>query len=128
MVTTKKTTAAKAAIGATGTKAARPAAVRSTKLVPASPESTGNTAKKRKRLAKAFPRPLDKKLRKQLVVREKFSIPALEYEQLLELKTRLAGLGVTVKKSEIVRAGLAQISELDDDALKLLLATLPATI
>ena len=128
MVTTKKTTAAKAATGATGTKAARPAAVRSTKLVPASPESTGNTAKKRKRLAKAFPRPLDKKLRKQLVVREKFSIPALEYEQLLELKTRLAGLGVTVKKSEIVRAGLAQISELDDDALKLLLATLPATI
>ena len=128
MVTTKKTTAAKAAIGATGTKAARPAAVRSTKLVPASPESTGNTAKKRKRLAKAFPRPLDKKLRKQLVVREKFSIPALEYEQLLELKTRLAGLGVTVKKSEIVRAGLAQMSELDDEALKLLLATLPATI
>lgn len=128
MVTTKKTTAAKAATGATGTKAARPAAVRSTKLVPASPESTGNTAKKRKRLAKAFPRPLDKKLRKQLVVREKFSIPALEYEQLLEVRTRLAGLGMTVKKSEIVRAGLVQLAALDDEALKALLERLPAAI
>ena len=128
MVTTKKTTAAGAVTGATGTKATRPAAVRTAKLVPASPESTGNAAKKRKRLAKAFPRPLDKQLRKQLVVREKFSIPALEYDQLLELKTRLAGLDVSVKKSDIVRAGLVQLALLDDEALKALLAKLPAAI
>ena len=128
MVTTKKTTAARAVTGATGTKATHPGAVRTAKLVPASPESTGNAAKTRKRLAKAFPRPLDKKLRKQLVVREKYSIPALEYDQLLELKTRLAGLGVTVKKSEIVRAGLVQLSVLDDEALKALIAKLPAAI
>ena len=128
MVTTKKATAAKGEVGTTGARVARPAEARGKRLVPASPESTGNTAKKRKRLAKAFPRPLDKKLRKQLVVREKFSIPALEYEQLLELKTRLAGLDVTVKKSDIVRAGLAQLSLLDDEALKALIEKLPAAI
>ena len=122
MVTTKKSTAASRA------HEAHPGNSGSVKLVPASPESSVNAAKKRKRLAKVFPRPLEKKLRQKSVVREKFAIPALEYDQLLELKARLAGLGVTVKKSEIVRAGLAQISELDDDALKLLLAKLPATI
>lgn len=119
MATTKKPTSTPRA------QAPRPGNSGGAKLVPASPESTGNAAKKRKRLAKAFPRPLDKKLRKQLVVREKYSIPALEYDQLLELRTRLAGLGVTVKKSEIVRAGLVQLSVLDDEALKALLEKLP---
>lgn len=128
MATTKKATAAQTSAGATGTKAGRPGAVRTAKLVPATPESTGNAAKTRKRLAKAFPRPLDKKLRKQLVVREKYSIPALEYDHLLELRTRLAGLGVTVKKSEIIRAGLLQLSVLDDEALKALLEKLPVAI
>ena len=127
MVTTKKTTAAKAATGATGTKAARPAVVRSTKLVPASPESTGNTAKKRKRLAKAFPRPLDKQLRKQQTVREKFALPASEYEQLLDLKARLAERGSPVKKSELVRAGLMLLAALDDDELTAVLTRLPAS-
>ena len=120
MATTKATTS-------TGIKAKSPAETPGKKLVPAAPERA-NVAKKRKRLAKAFPRPLDKKLRKQLVVREKFSIPALEYEQLLEVRTRLAGLGMTVKKSEIVRAGLVQLAALDDEALKGLLEKLPAAI
>lgn len=94
--------------------------------MPAAPERTATIGKKRKRLAKAFPRPLDKKLRKQHAVREKFSIPVLEYDQLLELKARLAEQGVAVKKSELVRAALLQLGSLDDDELKTLLARLPA--
>ncbi|MFT3850044.1 MAG: hypothetical protein QM739_15635 [Propionivibrio sp.] len=114
----------------TNVKAASSGESSGKKLVPVSPErgtSGTSVAKKRKRLAKAFPRPLDKQLRKQQMVREKFALPAFEYAQLLELKARLAEQGVPAKKSELVRAGLMLLAALDDDEVKSLLAGVPAS-
>ena len=101
---------------ATVRKTSAPAARKkaSSRLVPATPEAA---AKNRKRLAKAFPRPLDKKLKEVERVREKFTLLADEYAQLAGLKQRLAVQGVSVKKSELLRAGLAQLATLDDAAL-----------
>lgn len=121
MVTTTKSTSS------TNAKATSPGETQGKKLVPAAPERA-NIAKKRKRLAKAFPRPLDKQLRKQQTVREKFAMPAPEYEQLLDLKARLTEQGTPVKKSELVRAGLMLLAALDEEALKSMLARLPASV
>jgi len=82
------------------------------------PEAGGGAAKKRKRLAKVFKRPLDKTLRNVSLVREKFSLPEGEYEQLLEMKQRLSDLGLPIKKSELVRAGLLLLVGLDEIELK----------
>lgn len=110
----------------TGAKVTSPGDSPGKKLVPVAPERA-NVAKKRKRLAKAFPRPLDKQLRKQQTVREKFLIPAFEYEQLLDLKARLSERGSTVKKSELVRAGLMLLAALDEDELAAVLARVPVS-
>ncbi len=112
---------------ATVRKTSAPAARKkaSSRLVPATPEAA---AKNRKRLAKAFPRPLDKKLKEAERVREKFSLPADEYAQLAALKERLAAQGVAVKKSELLRAGLMQLVALDDGELSAALAKLPARL
>lgn len=40
------------------------------------------------------------------VVRDTFTMPREDYEQLAVLKQRCLGAGVAVKKSELVRAGL----------------------
>lgn len=85
---------------------------------PMAPEAGGGAPKKRKRLAKVFKRPLDKTLRGVSLVREKFSLPEGEYEQLLEMKQRLSDHSLPVKKSELVRAGLLLLAVLDDDELK----------
>jgi len=82
------------------------------------PEVVGGAAKKRKRLAKVFKRPLDKTLRSVSLVREKFSLPEGEFDQLLEMKQQLSDLGLPVKKSELVRAGLLLLVGLDEVELK----------
>jgi hypothetical protein len=86
------------------------------KLVPATPEA-GGAVKKRKRLAKAFDRPLEKKSKKDEMVRDKFSLPESEYARLVKLKQQLLAQGIDVKKSEILRAGLAWLVTLDEQAL-----------
>jgi hypothetical protein len=95
-------------------------------MLPAAPEADGTLAKKRKRLAKAFSRPLDKSLRCTTLVREKFSLPADEFAKLAGLKQRLSEQGLVVKKSELLRAGLMLLAALDDDDLKEIVATVPA--
>jgi hypothetical protein len=99
----------------------------SSKLVPAAPESSGaSAAKKRKRLAKAFSRPLDKKFKDSGRVRVKVSVLNDEHEQLLGLQQRLARQGIVVKKSELLRAGLLLLDALDDGEFQLALAKVPA--
>jgi hypothetical protein len=94
-------------------------------LVAQAPEAKKAGAGKRQRLSKAFSRPLEKKLRKAKLMRERFTLPEIEYAQLAVLKKRLAERGASVKKSELVRAGLVLIAALDDDALQALLAKVP---
>lgn len=88
------------------------------KITPAAPESKAPTSTGRKRLSKAFARPLDKKSAKVKLVRDRFTIPETEYEQLVDLKKRLSALGFSIKKSELVRAGLLLLTAMDDAKLK----------
>jgi hypothetical protein len=87
--------------------------------------SKKSPAGKRKRLAKAFSRPLDKKLKKSALVRERFTFPAGEYARLGEIKARLAAAGIEIKKSELLRAGLLLLAAQDDEAMKAVLARVP---
>ena len=94
--------------------------------VPATPESSGSAAKKRKRLAKAFPRPLDKEFREAGRARVKFSVRADEYAQLIDLQQKLVAQGLIVKKGALLRAGLRLLSSQDDGELRRVLAGLLA--
>ena len=96
------------------------------RLMPAAPEAGNTHAKKRKRLAKAFKRPLDKELRSVQLVRDKYVLPAEEYQRLLEVKKRLADQGLPVKKGELVRAGLILLAALEDGDLKDVVLTVPS--
>lgn len=99
----------------------------SSKLVPVAPESyASNVAKKRKRLAKAFARPLDKKIKGASAFRVKLSMRDDEYLQLLDLQRRLAGQRGAVKKGELLRAGLRRLAELDADDFQQALAAISA--
>ncbi|MEY5027872.1 MAG: hypothetical protein RLZ63_187 [Pseudomonadota bacterium] len=66
------------------------------------------------------------KERKVKVVRDSYTIPKLEYAQLGELKKRALTMGVAVKKSELLRAGLLLLSKQGDTQLKSSLAQVPA--
>lgn len=93
--------------------------------VPATPESSV-PAKKRKRLSKAFSRPLDKILMKQAKpVRERFTLLRGEYDQLVRIKKQLADQGVEARKSDLVRAALSLLSAKSDEEIKALLTVLP---
>jgi hypothetical protein len=94
-------------------------------LVAAAPEAKKAMGSKRQRLSKAFSRPLDKKPGKATLVRERFTLLAVEYEQLALLKKRVAARGASAKKSELVRAGLLLIAALPDDELVAVLARVP---
>jgi len=95
-------------------------------LVPETPEQKKSSGAKRKRLSKAFLRPLDKQLKRGgALVRDSFNFPEAEYAHLVKLKQRLMADGVEVKKSELLRAGLVLLSSLDEAVLKEFLAKVP---
>lgn len=62
------------------------------------------------------------KARKQKLVRDSYAMPEAEYGRIGELKKRMAALGCEVKKSELLRGGLAALAALDDTALKAMMA------
>ncbi len=92
--------------------------------VPAGPESAV-PAKNRKRLAKAFSRPLDKVLRKRA---EPFTLLRSENDQLVRIKKQLADQGVEVKKSDLLRAALGLFSMKSDEEINALLSVPPPLI
>ena len=120
-------------------KSMKPAPV----LVPATPETTGKTKAKRRRLSKAFPMPLEdsrKKARKKELKRVlkalqalaeegmvsgRYTLPGEEYAQFVELRRKLEGLGVPAKKNQLLRAGLQVLSRLPQTELIAALAALP---
>lgn len=57
------------------------------------------------------------KVKKPKLVRDSFTIPAQEYEQLAQLKQRCLTAGMAVKKSELLRAGLQALAAMSDVAL-----------
>ena len=57
--------------------------------------------------------------------RDSFTMPKTEYAQLGVLKERLAKLGNPAKKSELLRAGIMQLSAMTDAALKAAMSKVP---
>ena len=59
------------------------------------------------------------------VVRDSFTIPKTEYAQIAALKKRALTMGLDIKKSELIRAGLALLSAASDAALRKALGNVP---
>ncbi|HLO62020.1 MAG TPA: hypothetical protein VK165_03560, partial [Azonexus sp.] len=58
------------------------------------------------------------KAKKIKLVRDSYAMPETEYARIGELKKRLAALGNDVKKSELLRGGIALLAALNDSELK----------
>lgn len=58
------------------------------------------------------------KARKVKLVRDSYAMPEAEYACIAELKKRMLALGGDVKKSELLRAGVAVLAALNDAELK----------
>ncbi|MBL8429149.1 MAG: hypothetical protein JNJ95_04560 [Dechloromonas sp.] len=58
------------------------------------------------------------KAKKVKLVRDSYAMPDNEYAQIGVLKKRLSGLGSDVKKSELLRGGIALLAALNDAELK----------
>jgi hypothetical protein len=56
-------------------------------------------------------------VKKPKLVRDSFTFPETDYAKFATLKQRALKIGHEVKKSELLRAGLATLSDLSDDAL-----------
>lgn len=63
--------------------------------------------------------------RKPKLVRDSFTIPKTEYAAIDALKTRAIALGTSVKKSELLRAGLMALVGMSDVAFKAAVAAVP---
>jgi hypothetical protein len=66
------------------------------------------------------------KIKKDKLVRDSFTMPKAEYAVLAELKQRAVRLARSVKKSELLRAGVKLLATLSDTALLTALAQVPA--
>ena len=128
-----KKPAAKATKPAKVTKAAKPvAAEKPVKAKPAKaekpvkPEKVAKAAKvekpakpaKEAKVAKPAKAEKPPKQRKPKLVRDSYAMPEAEYALIAELKKRLAALGSEVKKSELLRGGIAVLAALNDAELK----------
>lgn len=72
-----------------------------------------------KKPVKAIPKPAAKKPKKPKakVVRD-FSMPQAEYQKIAEIKEACLKAGLRVKKSEVLRAGLKALGEMNEAQLK----------
>lgn len=62
---------------------------------------------------------------KTKLVRDGFTMPESEFRQIAALKARALGLQRSVKKSEVLRAGLLALQALKDEQLLVILESLP---
>jgi hypothetical protein len=65
-------------------------------------------------------------VKKAKLVRDSFTIPKTEYAAIDTLKNRAVALGTSIKKSELLRAGLMALQALSDAAYKRALGAVPA--
>ena len=63
--------------------------------------------------------------KKPKLVRDSFTIPKSEYAAIDTLKTRAIALGSSVKKSELLRAGLLALQAMTDAQFKLAIGAVP---
>lgn len=99
---------------------AAPAAPAKAKTSPSkAPQAKAADKKKSAAPAKAA------KEKKVKVVRDSFTLPKTELLQITEMKKRAMALGVEVKKSELIRAGLQALAGMADTAFKKAMANVP---
>ncbi len=108
--TAGKRTAAPVKVSRAARKAAAPAHAPTPKTVTASPAKTSKKKDKPEKVK---------------VVRDSFTIPKAEYVQIANMKKRAMDLGLEVKKSELLRAGLALLSATSDTAFRKALGNVP---
>lgn len=117
--------AAPAKAPAVKTTAAKPAAKTAT-AKPATASSAAKPAAAKKAVKEKTAKPVKEKTPKLKMERDSFTMPKTEYAQFQVLKDRLNKLGQPAKKSELLRAGIMQLSAMTDAALKAALAKVPA--
>jgi hypothetical protein len=104
------------------------------KLVPTAAESSTPAGVRRVRLSRAVaarpvaktaavsPKPNGQKQKKPKRVSGRYKMTEAEYAQLSALKTRVMLSGTSIRRSELLRAGLMLLATLDDVQLKKALA------
>jgi hypothetical protein len=97
--------------------AAKPAAAVS--ITKVTPKKVVKAAAVKTKPAKA------EKLPKLKMERDSFTMPKVEYAQFSVLKERLIKLGQPAKKSELLRAGIMQLTAMTDAALKAAMTKVP---
>ena len=65
------------------------------------------------------------KVKKAKLVRDSFTMPEDEYQVLSDVKKACLKTGLAVKKSELLRVGVALLRDLDKTKLKAAIAALP---
>lgn len=120
-----KAPAAKRAAGPAVKPAAKPAAKAAAK--PAAKPAVRKPAAKVATAPKAPPATVEtrEKVRKTKLVRDSFTMPEQEYAVLGQVKKACLKAGFEIKKSELLRIGVALISEMDLATLRSVLAELP---
>ncbi|MDP4772299.1 MAG: hypothetical protein NWR85_08620 [Limnohabitans sp.] len=105
---------------ATGTAVKAPATPAKAKTPPATAGQTKTLDKKKS------PAPAKVvKEKKVKVVRDSFTLPKTELLQINDMKKRAMALGVEVKKSELIRAGLQALAGMADTAFKKAMSNVP---
>jgi hypothetical protein len=97
------------------------------KVVAASPKPVAKAGPAQTKAATAASAPATEsreKTRKAKLVRDSFTMPELEYAALGEVKKACLKAGFEVKKSELLRIGVAMIRKMELTALKIAVAAL----
>ena len=121
--------AAKAAPAKAGLKAGLKAAVKTAARALAQPPARKSAVKPAARAKGVAPTPALERAPVQdarpVLVRDSFTMPEPEYAVLLEVKQACLRAGIDVKKSELLRIGVALLGQLDVATLQGVLAALP---
>ena len=87
--------------------------------------SSPTTPKPQAPSAKSTPAAKPGKVKKPKLVRDSFTMPKDEYSVIDSLKLRGGKLGQTVKKSELLRAGIKALATMSDIQFKAALSNVP---
>ncbi|HRP95060.1 MAG TPA: hypothetical protein PL143_02315 [Rhodocyclaceae bacterium] len=94
----------------------------------ATPMQAAPASPKKKGAAKAATTENAKKEKPEMVVRDSFSMPPREHRRLKALREELGKTGRLASKSEVLRAGLALLSQRDTTEIVTLLDALPRVV
>jgi hypothetical protein len=106
----------------------KPAAKSAKVVQPAAKKTTSGNGALKAPVSKAKAKPvaeLKEKVKKAKLVRDSFTMPEPEYQVLGDMKKACLKAGFAVKKSELLRAGVALIQKMEVAKLQEIIAALP---